>query len=311
MSFSFPWELALMTWLQAHMGPGAVTAAAILSMLGDKALAAAAVLILYWCCDKEHGKALAVNLCAAVTFNSLFKNLALRRRPYCDHPEIRCLRPPEAAADVYDLEAQGYSFPSGHSSTAAAAYGTLAFFRPRLRALAVLLSLLVGISRVCLGVHYPTDVLGGWALGALVTIALGEARKRMKRTALLFPVLALLGLPGWFFCRSTDYYSGYGLMLGLFAAILFEERFVDFAVTRRPLRAFLRVALGLGLFLGLNALLKLPFREDLLSGGSFPAHLIRAGRYALCAFTVMGLYPLLFRHADRFWQGRNITQKRT
>ncbi len=107
MSFSFPWELALMTWLQAHMGPGAVTAAAILSMLGDKALAAAAVLILYWCYNKEHGKALAVNLCAAVTFNSLFKNLALRRRPYCDHPEIRCLRPPEAAADVYDLEAQG------------------------------------------------------------------------------------------------------------------------------------------------------------------------------------------------------------
>ncbi|MEZ5933559.1 MAG: phosphatase PAP2 family protein [Alphaproteobacteria bacterium] len=68
------------------------------------------------------------------------------------------------------------SFPSGHSLMSAVVYLTigalLARVQPRRRlkayilSLAVLLTLLVGISRVYLGVHWPTDVLAGWTIGA-------------------------------------------------------------------------------------------------------------------------------------------------
>ncbi len=68
-----------------------------------------------------------------------------------------------------------YSFPSGHSVFASVFFATLALIlvelipRPWLRALAVLLCLtaavLIGASRVWLGVHYPTDVIGGSLLG--------------------------------------------------------------------------------------------------------------------------------------------------
>ena len=66
----------------------------------------------------------------------------------------------------------GYSFPSGHSFLALTLYGALAYWltrdaAPRRRwgvwSAAIGLILLVGFSRVCLGVHYPSDVLAGFA----------------------------------------------------------------------------------------------------------------------------------------------------
>jgi undecaprenyl-diphosphatase len=69
-----------------------------------------------------------------------------------------------------------YSFPSGHAAIACCLYGVLAailaarlsshFAKASLGALAVGLAALIGFSRVYLGVHYPSDVLGGYAAAA-------------------------------------------------------------------------------------------------------------------------------------------------
>jgi len=66
----------------------------------------------------------------------------------------------------------GQSFPSTHASDTAAAASVFAWAAPRLWPLSLAVALVVGISRVYFGVHWPTDVLGGWALGALVGSAL-------------------------------------------------------------------------------------------------------------------------------------------
>ena len=80
------------------------------------------------------------------------------------------------------------SFPSGHSANSMIVCLTLAiifFGHTRWRypaaALAVLLSLCIGVSRIMLGVHWPTDVIGGWAFGLLwVSLALPQAERLAK-----------------------------------------------------------------------------------------------------------------------------------
>jgi undecaprenyl-diphosphatase len=74
--------------------------------------------------------------------------------------------------DVSDL-----SFPSGHAMLSAVTYLTLAAILSRaeqyrstrifLMAAGIFMTLIIGLSRIYLGVHYPTDVLGGWCAGAV------------------------------------------------------------------------------------------------------------------------------------------------
>jgi len=82
------------------------------------------------------------------------------------------------------------SFPSGHSTLSAAAYLTLAVLiagqetgratKTLVFGLAVVLVLMIGASRVYLGVHWPTDVLAGWCLGAAWATAAWIAVRRIS-----------------------------------------------------------------------------------------------------------------------------------
>jgi len=88
--------------------------------------------------------------------------------------------------------ASGYSYPSGHAMTTLAAYGTIAYLvgrhgaligRPSARTVwapTLILCALVGCSRVYLEVHYPTDVVGGWAAGTIWVSTCAVARLFME-----------------------------------------------------------------------------------------------------------------------------------
>ena len=119
---------------------------------------------------------LLASVCSGVALSSLAKH-------FFDRP-----RPDLVPHGSYVYTA---SFPSGHSLMAAVTYLTLAvlvarnFKERRLRiyviAVAVLLTILIGISRVYLGVHWPTDVLAGWAAGGAWAFACAALARYLSR----------------------------------------------------------------------------------------------------------------------------------
>jgi undecaprenyl-diphosphatase len=112
-------------------------------------------------------------------------------------------RPPGALADPGLAHALNYSFPSGHSAGSMAIATTLAYVLARERlaprwavALAVAFALLVGVSRVYLDVHWPTDVIGGWAVGLAFAAGGVALYERLRHAARHAERAARAGAPG-------------------------------------------------------------------------------------------------------------------
>ena len=94
-------------------------------------------------------------------------------------------------ADLAVLVVPGMSFPSGHATIAAIVFLTVAALlastrsraleRTYILAMAILMALLVGLSRIALGVHWATDVAAGWAFGAAWALAWLLLARRLSR----------------------------------------------------------------------------------------------------------------------------------
>jgi undecaprenyl-diphosphatase len=117
-----------------------------------------------------------------MVLNDLLKGLFSRPRP-------------DLALHLTDV--RSLSFPSGHAMVSAIIYLTIAAFLARLvqgRALKVyfvafafVLSFLVGVSRVYLGVHYPSDVLAGWCAGLAWALACWMTAGYLQRRGTVEP----------------------------------------------------------------------------------------------------------------------------
>ena len=310
-TFYFNWEVLLEIWLQSHLPGPVLSLISFFSAFGEEILMIGILGIFYWCLDKETGRYIGINVIMGLVWHSLLKNVFLRRRPYFDHEGIELLRPLDANADLYDIEAQGYSFPSGHSTNGAAAYGSLArCIKEKWTAvLAFLLPLLIGISRVTVGAHYPTDVLAGWALGAFTVFLVPALEKRIPDRRIFFGILILSGIPGLFFARTNDFYTGMGLLIGFALADAFERRYVNFEKAAGIPEGLLRMAGGGLLYACLNFLLKTLIGLIPLQEGSMTAYLCRLCRYGLIIFLLLGCYPLVFQKLSELIFKRNKNAK--
>lgn len=118
------------------------------------------VAIIYWSLDRKLGLRLAVFLPAVASVNSILKQAFHAPRPYWVDPDLDPI-----------LVSNGFGMPSGHAQASTAWLYAASFLKNRgFWIMAVVTAILVGISRMYLGVHFPSQVLLGWMIGIVVLL---------------------------------------------------------------------------------------------------------------------------------------------
>lgn len=164
-------DYEVLSWISRVFGESKFVAvlARIFSFIGDK-WGMIALVGLLLCFKKTRKVGFYVMIAGGLTwvFNDLILKLIIKRdRPFVTHPELAnmCELAGESLPD-------GYSMFSGHSSTAMAVAVAIMFFSKKWGSVSLFVAVLIGVSRLILCVHYPTDVLGGFVVGAVLSIGL-------------------------------------------------------------------------------------------------------------------------------------------
>ena len=179
--------------------------------------------VLYWCIDKKCGQRLLFALVSSITINSSIKNILKVPRPIGS----------EGLKSMRVETATGYSFPSGHTQTATTVWvSIIEYFRTKwVIALGIIMILGAGISRLYLGVHWPSDVLGGLVIGTIVSLTFVKIFDYIDETKnyyILFIILIVFGVIA-FFIQDRDLFKYFGLYTCFVLGYIVEDKFINFS----------------------------------------------------------------------------------
>lgn len=158
------WGIDFIKSVQSVMPEWLMTFTKYFTHLGGMVFYVIVLTILLWCVDEKKGFKITWLLVFSTCINGIIKNALKVQRPYIYEPSVG-----------FGNESS-YSTPSGHSQMSATFWGTFGTnfcekLKKVFRILIIIIpSFLIGFSRICLGVHYPTDVLLGWTIGAIFVL---------------------------------------------------------------------------------------------------------------------------------------------
>ena len=271
--------------------------------------------IVYWCIDFKAG----LYLFTLEGFNSVITHflimLACVYRPWVLSDKIH----PSKLAVPF---AKGYSFPSGHSAMSSSVLGGTAFIlrrKPIICILLICLILLIGFSRLWLGVHTPQDVVCGLLIGLasifIVDRIINYAEKRQNRYLILAFILNItVALILLYICRfntyRTDYVSGellvnpaksiystvviYGYLLGLLNGAFLCRRFFPFDPHKTTIKNRITIGIIGSIFIvaGLKNIVGYIIMNEL------PTKIVFLAMFITGLFITL-LYPIIFKSIDK------------
>ena len=291
------WGINFITVIQKIDTPLLDSIFRTITTLGDEVFYLILFPFLIWCVDFYLGIKIGILFLISVYTNSGLKEIFQQPRPFEILPEIQ------------KIHASGYGFPSGHAQSSIVVWGSMAYWKKQtwIRNLSILLILLIGFSRIYLGVHFPTDVLGGWLIGGFILCLSYFISLKLKPNTItgnmifkiigitLFPVILLQ------FQSSTDIISSVAALTGVGYGLLLFDSSIGGIRPGNWLQRFLSFligAIGIGiLYLGLKFILPVEGEPFYQFGRFF--------RYLLVGMWVSFGAPRLFVQIGLAYQIKN------
>jgi membrane-associated phospholipid phosphatase len=155
------WGVELVRAIQTIQSPALTALMKVLTLAGSEYFYLLVLPVIFWCIDERFALRFGLLILVSAFLNSWLKILFRQPRPYDLDPSLGL------------SHESSYGLPSGHSQGTATFWGLLA---PKLKkpwgiVLAIFMPLLIGFTRLYLGVHFPTDLFAGWLLGWGIALA--------------------------------------------------------------------------------------------------------------------------------------------
>lgn len=294
-------------FLESIRFPALTEFLSLITRLGEETAFLVAALIIFWCVDKYKGYyTLGVGLVGTL-INQFLKITCRIPRPWVADPNFTIV---ESAREG----ASGYSFPSGHTQTAVGTFGCIAAFARKtwIRVVAIVLAVLVGFSRMYLGVHTPADVIVGAVQSLVLVFLFLPMSKERGRKLISWIFGGLFALSAAYLAYVTLYpfpenidphnyesaiknaYTLMGCSVGILIVYFADEKKLHFDTKAIWWAQILKTILGLAVVLLVKEGMRTPL--DAIFGGHMIA---RAVRYCLIVVVAGVVWPLSFQ-----WFGR-------
>lgn len=267
--------------LESIRTPWLDTVMAAITHLGEETVFMVAALFVFWCVSKRHGYYLLAIGFAGTVLNQFLKLLFRIPRPWVLDSDFTIVESVRA-------QATGYSFPSGHSQNAIGTFGGIARFTRRkwVRVAAIVVAVLVPLSRMYLGVHTPLDVGVAAVIAVALVFALYPLMERSdSRHGVMGAVLAvMLALAAGYLLFVSLYpfpadvdaanlasgvenaWKLLGATVGMLVGWWLDVRFIHFDTRAVWYVQLIKLVGGLALLLGIRAALKAPLAAALGAG---------------------------------------------
>jgi membrane-associated phospholipid phosphatase len=215
----------------------------------------------YWCVDKKYASKIFILFLISSWSNTVMKDLIHHPRPFNLNEAVKI------------GIAGGYGIPSGHAQgSLVVGVSLMLWFRNRFFSYFIAAAvLLVALSRIYLGVHFPTDILGGWILGTVILILLWPYFDRVEKAlsgmnpfALSAAAVVLPAILSLIFALKWPVMS-MGALSGFLNGQIFEKKYSEFQQIKNLKAGILRYISGmmvLGLIFSAGymvSVLKVPF----------------------------------------------------